>query len=103
MEIDDLEYYPGVTNVLMHGYRPGQTIAATYLGQSEKNTEHKVKKLPDTCARYGISELELTGLMVNIVAFKTLLLHTDFEACVDHCVLVHIAKAKNEPKTLHIQ
>ena len=58
------------------------------------------KKLPDTCSRYGISELELTGLTVNIAAFKTLLLHTDFEVYVDHSALVHIAKAKNEPKML---
>ncbi len=61
------------------------------------------KKLPDTCSRYRISELELTGLTVNIAAFKTLLLHTDFEAYVDHSVLIHIAKAKKKPKTLHIQ
>ena len=45
----------------------------------------------------------MTGLTVNIAAFKTLLLHMDFEAYVDHSALVHIAKAKNEPKTLRIQ
>ncbi len=61
------------------------------------------KKLPDTCSQYRISELELTGLTVNIAAFKTLLLHIDFEAYIDHSVLVYIAKAKNEPKTLCIQ
>ena len=41
-------------------------------------------------------------LTMNIAAFKTLLLHTDFEAYEDHSALVHIAKAKNEPKTLRI-
>ena len=61
------------------------------------------KKLPDPCSRYSISELELTGLTVNIAAFKTLLLHTDFEAYVDHSALVHIQKAKVEPKTLRLQ
>ncbi len=58
------------------------------------------KKLPDTCSRYRISELELTGLTVNIAVFKTLLLHMNFEAYVDHSALVHIAKAKNKPKML---
>ncbi len=61
------------------------------------------KKLLDTCSQYGISELELTGLIVNISAVKTLLLHTEFEAYVDHSALMHIAKAKNKLKTLCIQ
>ncbi len=56
------------------------------------------KKLPDTCSWYRSLELELTGLTVNIAAFKTLLLHTDFEAYVDHSALVHIVKVKNKPK-----
>ena len=31
LKIEDLEYYPGVSNALMHGFRPRQTILATYI------------------------------------------------------------------------
>ncbi len=31
----------------MHGFRPGQTISATYLGQNNKNIEHKIDKTVD--------------------------------------------------------
>ena len=61
------------------------------------------KKLPDACSRYSISELELTGLTINIAAFKTLLTNVDFEAYVDHSALVYICKAKTEPKTIRLQ
>ncbi len=31
----------------MHGFRPRQTISATYLGQNEKNAEHRINKTVD--------------------------------------------------------
>ena len=31
----------------MHGFRPGQTIPTTYLGQNNKNVEHKTDKTVD--------------------------------------------------------
>ena len=61
------------------------------------------KKLPDACSRYSISELELTGMMSNIAAFKHLLRNANFTVYVDHSALVHILKAKKEPPTLRIQ
>jgi hypothetical protein len=61
------------------------------------------KKLPEACTRYSISELELTGLAINISAFKTLLSNIDFQAFVDHSALVDIIKARREPKTLRLQ
>ena len=61
------------------------------------------KKLHEACMNYSITELEFTGLVINIAAFKTLLLYVDFEVYVDHSALVHIHKAKTEPKTTRIQ
>jgi len=61
------------------------------------------KCLPDSAKRYTISELELTGMMCNISAFKQMLLQVDFEVYVDHSALVHIIKAKTEPATIRIQ
>ena len=60
------------------------------------------KKLPDAVQRYSISELELTGMMANISAFKHLLRNADFTVYCDHSALVHIVRAKREPPTLRL-
>ena len=61
------------------------------------------KKLPDAVKRYSISELELTGMLANITAFKHILRNTEFIVYCDHSALVHIVKAKREPPTLRLQ
>ena len=61
------------------------------------------KKLPEPAKRYSISELELTGLAVNITSMKHLLRNADFQVYVDHSALVHILNAKREPPTLRLQ
>ena len=57
------------------------------------------KKLPDPCKRYGITELEMTGLTCNITAFKHLLRHAHFTVLVDHTAIKYIMVSKNEIKT----
>ena len=61
------------------------------------------KKLPEACSRYSISELEFTGLVACISAFKHLLKNVSFTVYVDHSALVHILKGKREPPTLRIK
>ena len=61
------------------------------------------KKLPEAVERYSISELELTGVMANVAAFKHLLRNANFHVYCDHSVLVHILKAKREPPTLRLK
>ena len=61
------------------------------------------KKLPEAVRRYSISELELTGMLANITAFKHILRNVDFTVYCDHSALVHIIKAKREPPTLRLQ
>ena len=61
------------------------------------------KKLPEAVKRYSISELELTGMLANITAFKHILRNVDFTVYCDHSALVHIIKAKREPPTLRLQ
>ena len=53
--------------------------------------------------RYSISELELTGVMANVAAFKHLLRNANFHVYCDHSALVHILKAKREPPTLRLK
>ena len=42
------------------------------------------KSLPKACANYGITELEMTGLLYNMIQWKYWLGKKDFDAAVDH-------------------
>ena len=55
------------------------------------------KSLPKACANYGITELEMTGLMYNMLTWKYWLGKKDFDAAVDHKAISHIMKAKHPP------
>ena len=57
------------------------------------------KSLPKACANYGITELEMTGLMYNMLTWKFWLGKKDFDAAVDHAAIPHIMKAKHAPTT----
>ena len=57
------------------------------------------KSLPDACKNYSITELEMTGLVINIHLWKHLLLRVEFDCAVDHRALPYIMKSKNLPAT----
>ena len=61
------------------------------------------KKLPPSAQRYSISELELTGIYANVLAFKHLLRNVHFTLYCDHSALVHIMNGKKEPPTLRLK
>ena len=79
--------------------------AALY--QKQRGKYHLIayysKRLPEAVANYSISELELTGVMANVAAFKHLLRNVNFHVYCDHSALVHILKAKREPPTLRLK
>ena len=60
------------------------------------------KTLPEACYRYSVTELEMTGLLVNMSLWKNLLKHREFDAAVDHVAVAQIMKAKTEPATTRI-
>ena len=60
------------------------------------------KTLPEACSRYSVTELEMTGLLVNMNLWKNLLTHREFDAAVDHVAVTQIMKAKTEPGTTRI-
>ena len=60
-------------------------------------------RLPEAVVNYSISELELTGVIANVAAFKNLLRNPNFHVYCDHSALVHILKAKREPPTLRLK
>ena len=61
------------------------------------------KRLPEATKSYSITELELSGLAINIASFSHLLTRVDFDAIVDHLALMHIIKSKTEPTTKQIK
>ena len=60
------------------------------------------KTFPEACSRYSVTELEMTGLLVNMNLWKNLLKHREFDAAVDHVAVAQIMKAKTEPATTRI-
>ena len=50
----------------------------------------------------SVTELEMTGLLVNMNLWKNLLKHREFDAAVDHVAVTQIMKAKTEPATTRI-
>ena len=53
------------------------------------------KTLPEACSRYSATELEMTGLLVNIGLWKNILKHREFDAAVDHVCCDSDLKSKN--------
>ena len=66
-------------------------------GGKPKLIGHASKTLPEACSRYSVTELEMTGLLVNMNLWKNLLKHRGFDAAVDHAAVAQIMKAKTEP------
>ena len=57
------------------------------------------KSLPKACVNYGITELEMTGLLVNMENWRFYLGRKDFDAAVDHRAIPYIMKSKELPTT----
>ena len=54
------------------------------------------KRLPKSAKNFGVTELELTGLLVNIHGFMQLLCNRYFEILVDHKAIKYMIKSKTE-------
>ena len=54
------------------------------------------KRLPKSAKNFGITELELTGLLVNIHGFMQLLCNRYFEVIVDHKAIEYMIKSRTE-------
>ena len=68
-----------------------------------KQIAYASKRLPEVAKNYSITELEMCGLVINIVSFEHLLKRVDFDAIVDHLALVHILNSKTGPATTRIK
>ena len=61
------------------------------------------KRLPKSAKNFGITELELTGLLVNIHSFVQLLHNRYFEVLVDHKAIEYMVKSKTESPTTRLK
>ena len=71
-------------------------------GGKPKLIGYTSKTLPVACSRYSVTEMQMTGLLVNMNLWKSLLKHREFDAAVDHAAVAQIMKAKTEPVTTRI-
>ena len=58
-----------------------------------------LKRLPSSAKNFGVTELELTGLLVNTHGFMQLLCNQYFEVLVDHIAIEYMIKSKTETPT----
>ena len=58
------------------------------------------KSLPASVKNFGVTELELTGILVNIHSFMQLLCNHYFEVLVDHKAIEYMVKSKTETPSI---
>ena len=61
------------------------------------------KRLPQSAKNFGITELELTGLLVNIHGFMQLLCNRYFEVLIDHKAIEYMIKSKTKSPTTRLK
>ena len=61
------------------------------------------KRLPQSAKNFGVTELELTGLLVSIHGFMQLLHNRYFEVLVDHKAIEYMIKIKTESPTTRLK
>ena len=72
-------------------------------GRSRKATPHLIgyasKTLPQAARNNSVTELEMTGLLMNIHAWRGWTQDTKIDIAVDHKAVVQIMKSKDDPVT----
>ena len=61
------------------------------------------KRLPKSAKNFGITELELTGLLVNIHGFMQLPRNRYFKVLIDHKAIEYMIKSKTESPTTRLK
>ena len=81
------------------------TGSALYQIQNEKHEliAYVSKRLPKAARNYSITELKMCSLAISIASFAHLLKRVVFNEIVDHLVLMHMIKSKEEPTNTRIK
>ena len=83
-------------------YATGSALYQVQNGRA-KLIAYTSKRMPEAARNYSITELEMCSLAINIASFAHLLKRVDFDAVVDHLVIMHIMKSMMEPATNKIK
>ena len=65
--------------------------------------DYHSKRLPTSTKNFGVTELELTGLLINTHGFMQLLCNRYFEVLVDHKAIEYMVKSKTETPTTRLK
>ena len=61
------------------------------------------KMLPSACRNYSITELEMTGMLINLHTWRGFMDKAEIDVAVDHKAVVQIMKAKHPPVSPHVE
>ena len=64
---------------------------------------YHLKRLPPSAKNFGVTKLELTGLLVNIHGFMQLLCNRYFEVLVNHKAIEYMIKSKTGSPTTRLK
>ena len=64
---------------------------------------YHLKRLPPSAKNFGITKLQLTGILVNIHGFMQLLCNRYFKVLVDHKAIEYMIKSKAESPTTRLK
>ena len=64
---------------------------------------YHLKRLPTSAKNFGVTKLELTGLLVNIHSFMQLLCNRYFKVLVDHKAIEYMIKSETESATTRLK
>ena len=64
---------------------------------------YHLKRLPQSAKNFGVTELELTGLLVNIHGFMQLICNRYLKVLVDHKAIEYMIKSKTESPTTRLK
>ena len=90
----------------LEGNTSGEGVSGTLLqkqGDEWVVIGYNSKRLPQSTRNFGITELELTGLLVNVYGFMQLLCNRYFEVLVDHKAIEYMIKSKTETPTTRLK
>ena len=61
------------------------------------------KMLPSACRNYSVTELEMTGMLINLHTWRGFTDKAEIDVAVDHKAVVQIMKAKHPPVSPHVE
>ena len=85
---------------------PREDVGGTLLqkqGDERVVNGYHSKRLPKSAKNFGVTGLEVTGLLVNIHSFMQLLRNRYFEVLVDHMAIEYMIKSKTESPTTRLK